>query len=351
MAGLLIRINGTKNKPTLLEILVMQYNHILMLTLFFSFAYAMDLPPVVTPEYFVEQLRTYSWHNCHQKGTELLHACTPAELEAIWRYAMNKEHDMVIFKGIWICTLLDMMTKAHIKKSSPSFLQGLRKTVRNFCARTDLLLDKPAIEHILNYLLQERGVKNSKGETEWRPIVPDNEALECLDLLLEKGASLDCDTVFYLLASKRFILIDFLLSKKAFDPNGVTRNRIPLWHLARYPQMYNILIRYGNAQIQSVDENGLTVLHQHARNVDIFGATEEYLLKVGSNINAQNNKGDTPLHMAVQRNKKEVQEWLVRHGADCFVKNNKGEYALSITLSKAYTKEVVHAVSTIENLQ
>jgi hypothetical protein len=52
-----------------------------------------------------------------------------------------------------------------------------------------------------------------------------------------------------------------------------------------------------------------------------------YLLKKGLDINTTNRRGDTPLIIAVKRNRYEVAHYLLKFGADENIKNKKGENA------------------------
>ena len=56
------------------------------------------------------------------------------------------------------------------------------------------------------------------------------------------------------------------------------------------------------------------------------------LIKEGADVNAQNNKGDTPLHMAVGSGQIDLVELLISEGADVKITNNKGQNALGVAL-------------------
>jgi len=117
---------------------------------------------------------------------------------------------------------------------------------------------------------------------------------------------------------------------------------------AEQAEVDKFLEQYGR-ELKLIDEDGNTLLHKamdvvspNERNVsertvwDI--AVAQYLVASGLNVNAQNNRGDTPLHVAVDAQGRIVapspQEtrypavekivWLIRNGADVNVKNNPG---------------------------
>jgi len=293
---------------------------------------AMDMPCTITPEYFVAQIEGCTRGET-AKGKMLLSQCLPKELRSLWQYIVTHEKKIKM-GGVWTCAMLDLNTKKGAARYLRSYLNAV-------CTDKDLPLNATAINHIMKYLSAECLAKRRNGSYEWEPIVPVDIALECLELLIAKRVVMNCDTIFDLVKSDKVALMGLLLRKGVVDANGITRRNIPLWHLARSTEMFNLLRQYGNTQMHSVDEDGLTVLHRYARDSDIFGSVPELLLRLGSNVNVQDQHGDTPLHLAVRRNKRAAQAWFVSKGADCFIKNSIGEYAVPIQLSKAYTREIV----------
>jgi len=67
-------------------------------------------------------------------------------------------------------------------------------------------------------------------------------------------------------------------------------------------------------------ENGLHVASRHAGNE----ATISVLLAYGANIDAQDNQGHTPLHVAIRAKNKRCAKVLVQKGASCEIKNAEG---------------------------
>ena len=73
----------------------------------------------------------------------------------------------------------------------------------------------------------------------------------------------------------------------------------------------NILISEG-ANINSIDENGLTPLHC-AADQGHKGIVELLILK-GANVNVVNRYGYTPLGLAAEAGHEDVMELLIKHG-------------------------------------
>jgi len=65
-----------------------------------------------------------------------------------------------------------------------------------------------------------------------------------------------------------------------------------------------------------------------ARTIHIPG----FLIQEGADINAQNNKGNTPLHYAVKHRNQKVIDLLIECGAKSDIKNNAGQKPFEINL-------------------
>lgn len=312
-------------------------NYYLILSVLCTSVHAMDKSCDITPEYFLAQVKSFPFYSYYHKGKELLNTCLPQELQAIWHYMIVHEKDLHD-AHIWVRAMLEVMTKNGVQ---------LLATVKKISTDKNFPLNKTAIDVIVEYFIREHQVEKF-GTKQWQPLVPVDIALECLELLIAKGAVMDCDTIVPIIEDNNVALIKLLLRKGAIDSNGVSKSETPLLHLAQSEAMHNLLVEYGNTQIDSVDEKGLTILHRYAATSHRFGSIPEHLLKIGSRINTQDQNGNTPLHLAVQSKNSIAQKWLVLKGADCFVKNHAGEYALPIQLCKAYTKEIIQSNSTTQ---
>jgi Ankyrin repeats (3 copies) len=307
-------------------------NYYVLALVIYAHTHAMnkiDPTHLITPEKFLAHVTCVEWNIRYENGKKMLQQCSPHELRTLWQHMVTHEKE----GSVWVRTLLEILTQQG--KPTP-----LLTTVKKICTDDDLSLNETAVDRIMYYLVQEHLLKNY-DDRKRQPIVPDNIACECLELLIAKGVVMDCDTIFNLVQSDRTLLIELLLRNGAVNVNGISRKGIPLWHLARSQAMRNLLIKYGNTQINDVDECGRTVLHRYASTSDTFGPDADHLLVIGSNIDAQNGDGDTPLHIAVRRRNQETIAWLVIRGADCTIKNNAGEYALPIRAYRDLTKKVL----------
>ncbi|XQW86312.1 ankyrin repeat domain-containing protein [Thalassotalea piscium] len=80
-----------------------------------------------------------------------------------------------------------------------------------------------------------------------------------------------------------------------------------------------------DSDIFAIDANANTVLHSaiHRKLGDESIKMVKRLIKEEANLDAQNDKGDTPLHLAISARKYEVVKLLLNAGADQTIKNNK----------------------------
>lgn len=105
-----------------------------------------------------------------------------------------------------------------------------------------------------------------------------------------------------------------------------------------------LLIRRG-AHIDAVDESGNTPLHVAAYAGQWHAC--HVLIKLGANVNAQNAKGMTALHAAATHDCVDTCRLLVGKGADPTLRNSAGQTAAELALEKGRTgaASLLHAAS------
>ncbi len=86
--------------------------------------------------------------------------------------------------------------------------------------------------------------------------------------------------------------------------------------------------------VSSSDNMGNTLLHA-AVNAKADTRTVNMILEAGGDVKARNKSGDTPLHLAVRYDLKEVGSLLIQQGSDIFTVNSSGESPLYLAAHEA----------------
>uniref|UniRef100_A0ABD2X9A0 Uncharacterized protein n=1 Tax=Trichogramma kaykai TaxID=54128 RepID=A0ABD2X9A0_9HYME len=181
----------------------------------------------------------------------------------------------------------------------------------------------------------------------------ESDQKEAAELLLRNGANpnlaraIDGYTPLHIICSKK--QTDYI--KIFFDINHANDRKVDIdakaydaLHLSlknKKKEMAELLLRNG-ADPNSANNNGYTPLHIVCRtNCDLarifFWILDEMKLTV--QMNAQDNLGNTPLHMALRYGRKKMIKLLLERGADPNLANKKGSTLIHIVCDKDYKIE------------
>ncbi|MEL6321251.1 MAG: ankyrin repeat domain-containing protein [Cyanobacteria bacterium J06626_14] len=76
--------------------------------------------------------------------------------------------------------------------------------------------------------------------------------------------------------------------------------------------------------------------------IRLYGERLTFLfLQAGVNINATNNDGDTPLHIAIRHHRLNVAQFLIERGARINERNYEGHIPLNMVLSQEWRDDTV----------
>ena len=256
---------------------------------------------------------------------------TPLHWAASGINGLDKQVDLVEFADVLIANGADVNRKAGEGRSY--------KTPLNYAAENNNL-------PVAKLLIAHGADVEGGGSSPLSSAGVNGDFVEMAQVLVENGANVNArnsqgSTPLHPACSRgNKKVVKYLLSKgadaNAKDENGTT----PLYLAAGFggrngldnSEIMEALLAHG-ADVSAKNKYGHTALHWAASNGSPNSV--EILLAHHANVNAgsEEEKGTTPLHMAVAYNKNiENMELLLKHGALVNLKNKRGETPLRIAV-------------------
>ena len=196
-----------------------------------------------------------------------------------------------------------------------------------------------AVKHqhldLVNYLLEKGGDPNKSGSPTPLERAVELENREIISLLLEKEAKVRKHAIRKAIEKKNLDVLENLIahSEEPFGPKGPARTAlISIPNL----QTANFLIKLG-ADINAVSESGQSALHFIS---DIEVA--KLLVDMGLNANARTEQGNNPLHCYYEDTPSnlDILAYLIKSGADVNAANDDGETPLHAMIRYNHVNQV-----------
>ena len=107
------------------------------------------------------------------------------------------------------------------------------------------------------------------------------------------------------------------------------------------------ILRSRKADVNACDDSGRTPLHLAVEDELLLPVVEE-LLMLGASVNLPNAHGNTPLHRAAKHGHVQIALALRHHGADVQLKNSRGETAAESSKTVALRDELLKGIAPEE---
>jgi ankyrin repeat protein len=180
-----------------------------------------------------------------------------------------------------------------------------------------------------NNLLLHEAVRGNR-----RDIVADLVSRDGNNKELVNSSDGFAQTPLHIAASNGFTELVQLLLQNGADVRQVDRNSwTPLHSAANAGQfaICKILLEHGS-EASALTDAGTTALHYLVRHTtddaELFREVLTMLINQGCEVDSQNKYGETPLHQASFRGKKQSVEFLIEHSADVNITTKAGETSL-----------------------
>ncbi|OAB82119.1 hypothetical protein WSTR_02155 [Wolbachia endosymbiont of Laodelphax striatellus] len=222
-----------------------------------------------------------------------------------------------------------MVTKTEVEK----WRDGLRSAVkeRDF---------QKAEEYIREGKTHTTNVINSKDRNGNSPlsIAVSKQDLKMMSFLIENGADVNIEDffrvppIYYAVTKGTTEMIELLIDKKAsisgyFSYAGEKRTLVGWAIDENSPEKVEVLLKHGaspNSKFDFYDDSQDSCLHAAIRRD--YKKIVELLVKYKANVNVQNERGETPIYLAISSKRPKIIKLLYDNGADIDnVKNIRNE--------------------------
>lgn len=236
---------------------------------------------------------------------------------------------------------------------------GANPNAKDSLGKTPLLLLVPKETQSVIYQLlikyhADVNVKDMYGDAPLHIATIAGSDIDALELLINAGADINernkegVTPLALAVDYQRKDLVQFFTTHNGDIHAEDLEGKTPLTRaLKANKELLSVLVNTDN--VISRDSFGNTPLHiavttdipstgtdgslNPDRKYSLAAQSIKYLLSLGADINARNRSGDTPLSLAVQKNKRQAGEVLLAAGADIFVTNTDNYSPLRLALS------------------
>jgi len=190
------------------------------------------------------------------------------------------------------------------------------------------------VARVRGLLATEPGLVNQRNERGHSPVLiaQYHHKRDVVAVLLDAGPELD---LFDACAVGRTERVAELLNQDPSQVNAYSGDGFYPLGLAAFfghPETVRVLLARG-ADVAQAARNPMRVQALHAAVTGSFDSVK-LLVEAGAPVNAQQDKGWTPLHEAVNRGDLEMTRYLLAHGADPKQQNDEGKSSIGLAAER-----------------
>ncbi len=299
------------------------------------------------------------------EGQTPLHLAVILQEEYMVKYLISQNTSINAKDNSGSTALHEAVRTGNVNIITDLLVAGADVNVRDSLGKTPLLIIMPEENRLLIYeLLLEYGANinstDSFGDTSLHIAALSETNINVIEFLVSKGADINERnkkgiTPLAQAVEKRVAEHIYFYATRGADIHAADINNVtPLYKaLDAGIDMTSQLVN--NRNIISRDSMGNTVLHiavSRSASLDQI----EFLVDMGSDVNARNRNGHTPLYLTVQANNRIIGEYLLSTGADVFYSDSDNSSPLRLAFEWGnevqdwfLTSEVIKAIDGIGN--
>ncbi|MCL1814548.1 MAG: ankyrin repeat domain-containing protein [Treponema sp.] len=316
--------------------------------------------------YFAPAARSANYNTLVADGYTALHYAAREGYTGYVSFFLDKKTDVDIKNNSGATALHEAVREGRVDTMSLLIIQGAKLDTQDAKGNSPLHLAAPEDKHrevaaMLLYNGASPNLRDEHGETPLHVVITLGRPRELIDLFLSRGAdvtarNIEGKTALYLAVEhNRPGLIPSLLARRADVFAADNENITPLERAIIDKNDVVLDALLNDETIMQSDSSGNSLIHLAVKNKADMELLELILSRSGE-LNARNQEGNTPLHIANIVNYEAAGTMLISRGANIFAPNSKGENPLYLAFHSPgpirewmLTQQTLEAKDGLEN--
>ncbi|XP_044729552.1 serine/threonine-protein phosphatase 6 regulatory ankyrin repeat subunit A-like [Chrysoperla carnea] len=239
-----------------------------------------------------------------------------------------------------------LKTKPHINIKDPEYAELLHSAIIK------------GHTHLVKYFIKKGFDVNSNNFLNVTPlyIAAGIDQEEIAEILITNGANVNVVTeggapLHVATEHGHNNVVQILLRNGASIDIKDSKNRTPL-ELAvvhGYVQIVKMFLQFNKVNINGTTQDGLTLLHiasQEESNLNMV----KFLVNIGCDVNAKNNKGSKPIHIAAREGNKDIVEFFLSKGLSINEYGSKNQTLLHYAAIEGHLEVIKYLIAQGANI-